>query len=94
MLCGHKWKKIRRFATQWLLFGIYVLVCACLFIMLEDESQQFREIERVKVWNQTRERILSLLISNSTCYSFKGDYYIFSYYFFKLYIYIHNGPEN
>ena len=43
-------QKLPRFAAQWLFFGIYVLFFARLFIILEDESQQFRKNDRDYNW--------------------------------------------
>ena len=65
---GQRWRnKIRRFITQWLFFGLYVILFASLFIILEDESQQMREIEREIRWNRTVNQLLDLLRGHNDC---------------------------
>ena len=59
--------KIRRFITQWLFFGLYVILFASIFIILEDESQQMREIEREIRWNRTVNQLLDLLRGHNDC---------------------------
>ena len=59
---SQRWRtKIKRFITQWLFFGLYVILFASLFIILEDESQQIREINRELRWNRTVNHLLDLL---------------------------------
>ena len=65
---GQRWpSKIRRFITQWLFFGLYVLLFASLFIILEDESQQKREFDREIRWNRTVNQLMNLLRGHNDC---------------------------
>ena len=67
--------KIRRFITQWLFFGLYVILFASLFIVLEDESQQKREIDREIRWNRTVNQLLDLLRGHNDCTVGNDDFH-------------------
>ena len=73
---GQRWRtKIRRFITQWLFFGLYVILFASLFIVLEDESQQIREINRDLRWNRTVHQLLDLLRGHNDCTVGNDDFH-------------------
>jgi hypothetical protein len=44
---------------------VYVLVCACIVMLLEDQDQKLREFKRDLRWNQTKSKLLTSMESCS-----------------------------
>jgi hypothetical protein len=65
MFNGELRQKLVRFGVQWTFFVVYVLVCACIVMLLEDQDQKLREFKRDLRWNQTKSKLLTSMESCS-----------------------------